>query len=124
MFRSVPFRFGKFRYVSFRFVPFRFVSVNFRRFISFRSVSFRFGKFRYVSFRFVPFRYISFRVSFRILQVPKCTEGLICFYTKADSLSTKIDELGARPQKAGNRYDITGMTEVYQKTKKLQMCNR
>jgi hypothetical protein len=33
-----------------------------------------------------PFRYISFRVSFRILQVPKCTEGLNCFYTKADSL--------------------------------------
>ena len=38
--------------------------------LAFRFVLFRFGKFRCVSFHFVPFWYISFRVSFRILQVP------------------------------------------------------
>jgi hypothetical protein len=76
IFCFVPFlyiRFAKlhsipvFVYISFCFVPFRFVLVNF---VTFHFVSFRFGKFRYVSFRFVPYWYISFRVSFRILQVP------------------------------------------------------
>ena len=53
----VPFRFGKFRYVSFRFVSVNFVI----RFISFRSVS-----------------VISFRVSFRILQVPLSGNVTLC----------------------------------------------
>ena len=84
---SVLFRFGIFVSLNcipfqflctFHFVSFRFAAVNF--------VTFRFGKFRYVSFCFIPFRYISFRVSFRILQVPKNSnrESLGCLFWKCN----------------------------------------
>ena len=74
IFCFVPFRYIRFAklhslpvfvYISFCFVPFRFVSVNFA---TFHFVSFRFVSLRFISFRSVS--HVSFRVSFRILQVP------------------------------------------------------
>jgi hypothetical protein len=42
--------------------------------------------------------------------------GLHCFYTNADSLPNKCDELKARVQNAAEKYDIIGVTKVYPKS--------
>lgn len=41
--------------------------------------------------------------------------GLHCFYTNADSLPNKFDELKERVQNATEKYDIIEVTEVYPK---------
>ena len=41
--------------------------------------------------------------------------GLHCFYTNADSLPNKFDELKARVQNTTEKYDIIGVTKVYPK---------
>lgn len=41
--------------------------------------------------------------------------GLHCFYTNADSLPNKFDEVKARVQNTTEKYDIIGVTKVYTK---------
>jgi len=92
--------------VSLKYILFHFVliySVSFRS-ISFRSISFRFISFRldFVSVNFVSFRsvsHVSFRVSFRILQVPLLQiHHHNSFFTTYNKMKKKYHIVGKVPK--------------------------
>ena len=45
----------------------------------------------------------------------KAFKGLNCFYTNADSLPNKLEELKGRMQSATEKFDVIGITEIYPK---------